>query len=55
MRYWDGRSWTRWVYTEQAPGRSVERFGSQISSLGKNITWIVVGSVFLFVLLLLFI
>ena len=55
MRYWDGQSWTRWVYTQQTPGRSVEHFGSQVSSLGKNITWIVFGSAFLFVLLLLFI
>ena len=55
LRYWDGQSWTRWICSEQTPGHSVEQFGARLSSLGRNITWILFGSVFLFVSLLLFI
>lgn len=62
-RYWDGSGWTQWVTTPAPPNAApsaprpnkFEQTGQTISRLGANITWLVLGSAFLLLLLVLFI
>lgn len=62
-RYWDGSRWTQWVTAPTQSGAApspplpdkFQQTGQAISRLGANITWLVFGSAFLLLLLILFV
>ena len=52
QRYWDGQAWTSWVNANAPAGSGLQQAGSQISRLGANLIWIVVGLAFLLLIVL---
>jgi len=52
QRYWDGQAWTSWVNTKAPAGSGLQQAGRQISRLGVNLIWIVVGLAFLLLIVL---
>jgi len=52
QRYWDGQAWTSWVNTNAPAGSGLQQAGRQISRLGVNLIWIVVGLAFLLLIVL---
>lgn len=58
VRYWDGQQWTQWtseINVEKSAPNKAQIIGNNISALGANITWIVIGSAIVLLLLLLII
>ena len=52
QRYWDGQAWTSWVNAKAPAGSGLQQAGRQISRLGANLIWIVVGLAFLLLIVL---
>jgi len=52
QRYWDGQAWTSWVNANAPAGSGLQQAGGQISRLGVNLIWIIVGLAFLLLIVL---
>jgi len=52
QRYWDGATWTSWVSAQPPAANGLQQAGRDISNLGANITWIVLGLALLLLIVL---